>query len=431
LASGDKIPPRHFFERQTLSTKVSAETMQDSDSPQHHPAPPTESAEHERIEGEQPSEKTAPDLSPATSGWREKWTALLARARGALQARRNGSASADPSNEAGGSFSAKIRTKLADLLSQAASGRPSGFDPKALAEWARTRFKKSSIGFYAKALTLLLCAYFLADLTGLLAEKLLPSPPSARISRPPLERPQPKTIEAFEPIMARNLFDSTQKGPGEEGGVNPEDMGPPIKTSLPFNLVGTLILKDELRSIATIEDKSASQVYPVRVQDEIPSKVRIHKIEPGKVTFLNLMSNRYEFVELPEEALKLPKNITLSGQSSRKGVEQVSPTHFNIAKSTVEKTMSDFNKVLTEARAIPNFENGVPAGYKLFQIVPGSIFDALGLKNGDTITAINGQSINDPAKAFEMLNELKSGANSFEITMKRDGKAQTNNYEIR
>ena len=87
--------------------------------------------------------------------------------------------------------------------------------------------------------------------------------------------------------------------------------------------------------------------------------------------------------------------------------------------------------VLTEARAVPNFENGVPAGYKLFQIVPGSIFDALGLKNGDTISAINGQSINDPAKAFEMLNELKSGAKNFEITMKRDGRTSTNNYDIR
>ena len=77
-----------------------------------------------------------------------------------------------------------------------------------------------------------------------------------------------------------------------------------------------------------------------------------------------------------------------------------------------------------------HFENGMPAGYKLFQIVPGSIYDKLGLQNGDTLCGLNGQSINDPGKAFELLGELKT-ASHLELCVKRDGRQNNNSYDIR
>lgn len=92
--------------------------------------------------------------------------------------------------------------------------------------------------------------------------------------------------------------------------------------------------------------------------------------------------------------------------------------------------MKDFNTILTQARAVPNFENGQASGYKLFQIVPGSIYDKLGLKNGDVIAGVDGQPINDPAKAFELLGKLKEGASHMELQVKRNGQAQTYTYDI-
>jgi general secretion pathway protein C len=78
---------------------------------------------------------------------------------------------------------------------------------------------------------------------------------------------------------------------------------------------------------------------------------------------------------------------------------------------------------------VPNFENGQLAGYKLFQIVPGSIYDKLGLQNGDVIAGLNGQAINDPGKAFEMLSELKTSSH-LELQIKRDGRVSNFAYNI-
>jgi general secretion pathway protein C len=302
-------------------------------------------------------------------------------------------------------------------------------------EWLGKAIQKKGTSFFGKFLTLLICAYFFSDLAALFAGKLIPEPPSVHGTSPGSFR-RTQTLEDYGVIFSRNLFNSKGLIPGEETITTPgtpvDPGGAPVRTTLPFNLVGTLILQNEIRSIATIEDKSASLVYPVRVNDEIPSKAKILKIEPNKVTFLNISSGRREFVDLPEDVTAINPRITLGSRSTSgiPGIEQTSGSTFNIARSEVDKALSNLNNILTEARAVPNFENGVPAGYKLFQIVPGSIYDKLGFKNGDVINGLDGQPITDPGKAFEMLSKLKETPH-LEIAGKRDGRPFNFSYDIR
>jgi general secretion pathway protein C len=289
--------------------------------------------------------------------------------------------------------------------------RIQNFEPAQTAEWASKTFQRQDAGGYGKAATIALCAFFLADLAALLLGRFIPEPPVARLSHPMGSARHAKTLEDYNVIFARNLFNRDGKIPGEETpGGPPSDDAAPVKTSLPFNLIGTLILQDELRSIATIEDKSASMVYPVRATDEIPSKARILKVEPRKVTFINVANGRKEYLDMPEDGNLPPVNgprvSVAPSRGGGPGIEKVAENQFNVSRSEVDNALKDLNKVLTEARAVPNFENGVANGYKLFQIVPGSIYDKLGLQNGDVISGLNGTPINDPGKAFEMLSEL-------------------------
>ena len=309
-----------------------------------------------------------------------------------------------------------------------------GFEPSMIAEWTTRTFKNQNASFYGKLATLVLCTYFLADLTSLVAGHYIPEPPMSR-SVHFGEQKHSRSIEDYNVIFARNLFNSQGIIPGEEtpggpgGVVNPG--GTPIKTTLPFNLVGTMIMADELRSIATIEDKTASMVYPVRVEDEIPGKAKITKIEAKKVIFINTAAQRLEYIDIPETLDSTAPKITLGTKPGAPGagIEKVAPTQFNIARDEVDKTLSNLNEVLTQARAVPHFENGQPSGYKLFQIVPGSIYDKLGLQNGDVIAGLGGEPVNDPGKAFEMLNQLKTSSH-LELTIKRDGKPSTFTYDI-
>lgn len=327
----------------------------------------------------------------------------------------------------------KIKTQLPQSIQRSIQRSIQNFDPQVLADWLTRARQKQDAAFYGTLATVVLSTYFLSNVTALILGEALPVTPPSRDLQIPRGAPRGKTLEDYSLIYSRNLFNSQGLIPGE---ADPSAQGPdlgavPVKSTLPFNLIGTLILENEFRSIATIEDKSTVLIHPVQVDDEIPDKVKILKIEAMRVTFLNKNTGRREFIELPEDTQGMIKQTSPIHVSKPLGggVEKVSPTQFSVSKSAVDRSLADFNNVLTQARAVPNTENGVPAGFKLFQIVPGSIYEQLGLKNGDVITGLNGQPMNDLGKAVEMLEELKKSPH-LELQVKKDGKPLTYTYDI-
>lgn len=297
------------------------------------------------------------------------------------------------------------------------------------------KWDSGKLNLIALILAITLIAWTGADLLAFFAEKWIPEAPIARVRGGAIEGGAAKAFSEYQIIISRNLFSSLGRIPGDEV-PNPQELSnEPVRTSLPLNLIGTVILKNEMRSIATIEDKGDSQVYPFRVDDELPGKIKIISIEAHKVVFRNLMTGKKEFIDMPEEGSGT--KITVGTLSSRKttktgdgGIEQVAPNTYSIARTELDKYLANINDVLTQARAIPHFENGQPAGYKLIQIVPGSVYEKLGLKDGDVLSGVNGEPITDPARAFELLSQLKT-ANQLELTVKRDGRASNMSYNFK
>ncbi|MEN9723229.1 MAG: hypothetical protein RJB38_1215 [Pseudomonadota bacterium] len=329
----------------------------------------------------------------------------------------------------------RFRALLQRILpSDLAQALPKSWNWRDALEWAGLALQRRGAGFYGKLLTLLLCAFFLSDLAALWIEGKLPDSSEPGTHRGFSTRRFQPTEESYSAIWTRNLFNSRGLIPGEGATGEPSiDLtSAPQQTTLPLNLVGTIILKNELKSIATIEDKTASLVFPVRVEDEIPAKIKILKIEPNRVTFLNISSGRREFVEIPEDASTGKISLRSGGTVGSRSAVQIerAGNNFNVPRLELDRAFSDLNTVLTQARAVPHYENGVPAGYKLFQVVPEGLFGKLGLKDQDIICGIDGQSVNDPAKALELLGQLKT-ANHVELCVKRDGKQQNFAYDIR
>jgi general secretion pathway protein C len=318
----------------------------------------------------------------------------------------------------------KVQPKFAGFAMGRGAGTPPGGG-----SWNAHR-----LNFFALLLAVALIAWTGADLAAFFVEKWIPEPPVARTRGGGFEGPAMKPLADYQVIVSRNLFSSLGRIPGDSvPGIREQD-NDPVKTSLPLNLIGTVILKNVLRSVATIEDKGDSQVYPVRVEDELPGKLKILAIEPYKVIFRNLANGRKEFVDMPEEGTGTRISVgTLSSRRPTKGdggIEQVAPNSYNIAKTEIDRAMSNINEILTQARAIPHFENGQPAGYKVIQIVPGSIYEKLGLQNGDIIRGANGEPINDPGRALELMQQLKT-ASQIELTVSRGGRTTTNTYNFR
>lgn len=310
------------------------------------------------------------------------------------------------------------------------SGSGGGYTPGVA---AGSRWNANSLNTLAMFGCLLLIAWTGADLAAFFVEKYIPEPPLSRLRGGGLDGATSRPFADYQVIISRNLFSSLGRIPGDEVPGAIEQDNEPVKTGLPLTLIGTVILKNEARSVATLDDKGINQVYPVRAEDEIPGKLKILSIQPYKVIFRNLANGRIEFVDMPEDG-NGPK-ITVGSLSSRKppsgdsGVEQVAPNTFNIARTELDKNLSNINEILTQARAIPHFENGQPAGFKLVQIVPGSIYEKLGLKNGDVLKGVNGEPV-DAAKALEMMGSLKT-ATQLELSVQRDGKTSNMSYNFR
>jgi general secretion pathway protein C len=82
-------------------------------------------------------------------------------------------------------------------------------------------------------------------------------------------------------------------------------------------------------------------------------------------------------------------------------------------------------------RVQPVFSQGKLSGYRIF---PGgasgtTAFNQLGLKAGDLIVAVNGTTLEDPARAMEVLQTLSSSG-SATITVSRNGAAQEVNLNL-
>ncbi|MBN1960890.1 MAG: hypothetical protein JW841_08080 [Deltaproteobacteria bacterium] len=111
------------------------------------------------------------------------------------------------------------------------------------------------------------------------------------------------------------------------------------------------------------------------------------------------------------------------------GVIKRSDTEYTIERNEVDKAMNNLSQVATQARIVPNFKNGKANGFKLFSIKPGSIYEKIGLINGDVIQKINGYEMSSPDKALEIYQKLKE-ASSVSIELQRRGRDMTMNYSI-
>jgi type II secretion system protein C len=104
------------------------------------------------------------------------------------------------------------------------------------------------------------------------------------------------------------------------------------------------------------------------------------------------------------------------------GVSQLAPNRYLVDRAKVNDDMQDMAKLFTEVRAVPNIQNGSSNGFALSEIQPGSVFEAMGLHDGDVVTSIGGQSLSDPRKAIAVLQSLQTlSARSINLSLMRNG----------
>lgn len=246
-----------------------------------------------------------------------------------------------------------------------------------------------------------------------------------------------RDIAYYMPICERNLFDSMKQSSCDNraqitttASDEPQiDLNAaPVKSSINAKLLGTMVSTNDKYSFATVSEAGKKEAKNYRITELIAGEGKIYAIERNRVYFT--VNGRKEYLEVDRMPgiYKMPSPTASAGPSPSAGVK-VDGNKVTVSKTKVDSTLQDLNQVIQQARMVPNYENGQVDGFKIFGIKSGSIFQDLGLQNGDVINNINGTQIDSLEKALPMLQLLKTES-SYTIDITRKGSKQSMNINI-
>ncbi len=259
-------------------------------------------------------------------------------------------------------------------------------------------------------------AYFLADTVDAMIGRSLEAAPrlTAPVGRDRAALEPRHELSDYSSILERGLF-----GDGKVPSSGP------VAESSSYRLIGTI--EGEIFAGAVIEDSSGQAFY--RINQKLPDGSHIVKVRRDRITVQRADGSTTEIQVVDDtKIVNIPKPAVRGASAS--GVRKLAEGKWMVDQREVTANTENINQLLTQARALPYMEQGKTVGFRISEITPGSLYEKIGLQNGDVIQKINSQDVDDPAKFFQMYQSLKEERN-ITIDLIRSGQRQSLSYEIR
>lgn len=263
-----------------------------------------------------------------------------------------------------------------------------------------------------------------------IAARLAPGP-AIRLSQPPppLKKEDKRPATYYAAISTRDIFNS----------VKPQEIVPtpaPVATECKGKLLGVVVnKKDPTHSYAIIETAADHKQDAYRVGRTVPNCGVVKEVAWEQIILAH--AGRDEIMKLQlsaaltgppagpgggaavvsapagagsSSASSAPANVAAAGggAGAEGNIRQISDNEYQIDRSEVDSAIENMNQLFTQMRAVPHFEGGKAVGFRLFAIKQGSLFDKIGLRNGDIIQEINGRDISDASAALQMFQDFKN-----------------------
>jgi general secretion pathway protein C len=291
------------------------------------------------------------------------------------------------------------------------------------------------------ALAVLIGAYLAARTVNTIAAAAIAPRPALvqQAGATPQAAAQPQRVELDAEKVAK-LFDVPLPKPAPAGtetqqpqraGWNPV----PVRSSLHGALIGTAIADPARYSLCQITNPDLNETQVYAIGDKYQG-ARIYGIEKERVLLDNGGVNEYiDNSAAPPPNLGVTPMPVAGGapqpqvSGGGEGVKQLSENQYVVARSEINNALTNLSDLATKARIVPSFKNGVANGFKLFSIVPDSLYAKIGVQNGDVIRRINGYEMNSPDKALEIYQKLRD-ASRIEIEIERRGENLRKTYSI-
>jgi general secretion pathway protein C len=246
-----------------------------------------------------------------------------------------------------------------------------------------------------------------------------PPPPRAAAARAP---------EDFYAVVARrNLFGVTEK---IFERAKPAVVQRVALSSL-LQVWGT-VAGDDRFSFAVIEERGRAKQGLYHVGDRVAGAT-IVRITRDRVVMK--YEGREEMLK-KAEATEAP--IVPAAKPVAAGPAPVPPPataagdggKVTINRSDIASSLKDLGHMLSQAQIRQHFTAGAPDGFIVSNIQQGSLYQRLGLVNGDVIQELNNHKIQGADDIIEMYNTMKSGSTML-LKVKRQGKQETFDFAFR
>ena len=277
--------------------------------------------------------------------------------------------------------------------------------------------KENSKSYTLALIALLtLSAYLLADTVDAMIGRSLDA--TAKVStqfNPERAGIEPrKELSDYSSILERGLF-GEGKGPSS-GGMSAAE------AYTAYTLIGTI--EGEYFSGAVLADTTNQQAF-YRLNQKLPDGSQIVKVKRDSVTIKRSDGSTVE-VQIVDDT----KIVNVAKAVPGSGIRKVGEGKFMVDQREIASSTENLSQMLTQARALPYVEAGKTVGFRISEIVPGSIYEKIGLLNGDVVQRVNSQDVDDPGKFFQLYQGLKD-EKRISVDLLRNGQRQSLNYDVR
>ncbi len=252
----------------------------------------------------------------------------------------------------------------------------------------------------------------------------------------------PRTRAYYDAIVKRDIFNQV-----------PQEVAPPpavVEEDLHLKLIGTS-LQSKAKPYAIIEDQNNTESL-YQVGEDIPDAGKLVSVETNRAVIdrgghtVAIEIPVSDIPEAPASAMSGANrssrlrglsaamrrrlhgigrpggsdDLNSGGGNSKLELKKLGPGKFEVSRAEVAQTMENPAQFFSQMRALPHFVNGKTDGFSISEVVPGSVFDQLGLRNGDLVTSIDGRPVTNPMQAMGLMQAMKTQS-ALDLTIDRDG----------
>lgn len=208
-------------------------------------------------------------------------------------------------------------------------------------------------------------------------------------------------------------------------------------STLPLRLLSTIVMQNPMKSLASIQ-MGQREIKNLREGEKIPGQLKVDQIGRLRIVVKNLQNGECEYMVTKDLALRGGRSMkVLSPEEGSKMMEKYrregidnEGENFNITKGALNKYLGSIDQILMQARAIQIVNPDGSISFKVTDIVPGSLYSALGLQNEDIIQEINGKKIHSLNEVMNMFAKIQSIENLQIKVTKEDGEERVLDYNI-